>query len=204
LPGAVGAGQGVIDDHQGPEREYTSAKVLCGPPDDHPVRYDHQGSQPVITHIGRAKVLPHPDRANPKLAPMVRDDEIERVAVAEAIRYEEARGCVMESVESANRGCDLISRRARSEDPKTFVEVRFIEVKGRAGVGVIALSENEYRTAQRLKGGYWLYTVFNCASQPQLHAVQDTARLGWKPVLAVEHYQLEAAAIRQATGERGV
>ena len=33
--------------------------------------------------------------------------------------------------------------------------MRFIEVKGRAGVGEIALSENEYRTAQRLKGDYW-------------------------------------------------
>src|SRR5439155_25706203 len=105
-----------------------------------------------ITHIGRAWVLPHPERTSPQLAPMVRDDEIERIAVAEAIRYEEARGCVVESVESENRGFDLISRRPHPQDPKTFIEVRFIEVKGRAGVGVVALSENEYRTAQRWKG----------------------------------------------------
>ena len=59
---------------------------------------------------------------------------------------------MVESVESENRGFDLISRRPHPEDPKTFIEVRFIEVKGRAGVGVVALSENEYRhgrTAQR-------------------------------------------------------
>jgi superfamily II DNA or RNA helicase len=105
-----------------------------------------------ITHIGRAAVLPHPERASPQLAPMVRDEEIERIAVAEAIRYEEARGWVVESVEDENRGFDLISRRPHPEDPKTF-----IEVKGRAGVGVVALSENEYRTAQRLKGDYWLF-----------------------------------------------
>ena len=97
--------------------------------------------------------LPHPERTSPQLAPMVRDDEIERIAVAEAIRHEEARGWVVESVESENRGFDLISRRPHPEDPKTFIEVRFIEVKGRAGVGVVALSENEYRTAQRLEGG---------------------------------------------------
>ena len=42
---------------------------------------------------------------------MVTDPEIERIAVQEAIRYEEARGWVVESVESENRGFDLISRR---------------------------------------------------------------------------------------------
>jgi hypothetical protein len=89
-----------------------------------------------------------------------------------------------------NRGFDLISRRPHPEDAKTFIEVRFIEVKGRAGIGVVALSENEYRTAQRLKGDYWLYTVFNCAGRPELHAVQDPARLGWRPVVTVEHYQV--------------
>ena len=143
-----------------------------------------------ITHIGRALILPHPERTSPQLAPMVRDDEIEKIAVAEAIRYEVARGWVVESVESENRGFDLISRRPHPHDPKTFIEVRFIEVKGRAGVGVVALSENEYRTAQRLKGDYWLYAVFNCAGKSELHAIQDPARLGWKPVMAVEHYQI--------------
>lgn len=155
-----------------------------------------------ITHIGRAKVLPHPERTSPQLAPMVTDPEIERIAVAEAIRYEEARGWVVESVESENRGFDLISRRPHPEDPRTFIEVRFIEVKGRAGVGVIALSENEYRTAERLKGDYWLYTVFNCAATPELHAIQNPVRLGWKPVVTVEHYQVSAATIRAAEGNQ--
>ena len=151
-----------------------------------------------ITHIGRAWVLPHPERTSPQLAPMVTDPEIERIAVQEAIRYEQARGCVVESVEAENRGFDLISRRPHPEDPKTFIEVRFIEVKGRAGIGVVALSENEYRTAERLKGDYWLYAVFNCASTPQLHTVQNPARLGWQPVMAVEHYQLNPQAILTA------
>ncbi len=48
---------------------------------------------------------------------MVRDDEIERIAVEAVIAYEEARGWEVESVETENRGFDLISRRPHPEDP---------------------------------------------------------------------------------------
>lgn len=149
-----------------------------------------------ITHLGRAWIVPHPERTSPTLAPMVRDDEIERIAVELAIAHEEARGWVVESVESANRGFDLISRRPHPEDSKTFVEVRFIEVKGRAGIGIVALSSNEYQTALRLKADYWLYVAFNCAGTPQLHTIQNPALLGWQPVMAVEHYQIGAETIK--------
>jgi hypothetical protein len=73
-----------------------------------------------------------------------------------ARKHEEACGCVVESVKVDNRAFDLISRRLHPEDPKTFIEVRFIEVKGRAGVGIVALSENEFCTAEQLKSDYWL------------------------------------------------
>ena len=134
---------------------------------------------------------------------MVRDDEIERIAVEFATRHEEARGWQVESVETENRGFDLISRRPHPEDPKTFIEVRFIEVKGRAGVGEIALTANEYKTAGRLKGDYWLYAVFNCGTKPELHAIQDPARLGWVPVVQVEHYHIDPGKILAAKGEPG-
>jgi len=152
-----------------------------------------------IKHLGRAWVVPHPERSSPNIAPMVRDDEIERIAVDVATRHEEARGWVVESVESLNKGFDLISRKPHPEDPKTFIELRFIEVKGRAGVGVVALSENEFRTAERLKNDFWLYAVFNCGGTPELHTVQNPARLGWQPVMAVEHYQVSATAVIGAT-----
>lgn len=80
------------------------------------------------------------------------------------------------------------------------MEVRFIEVKGRAGVGEIALSTNEYRAAERLKGDYWLYAVFNCAGKAELHTVQDPVKLGWKPIVTVEHYHVHAHKILQASG----
>jgi hypothetical protein len=73
--------------------------------------------------------------------------------------------------------------------------VRFIEVKGRATVGEIALTTNEYKTAERLKQDYWLYTVFNCASTPEVHVIQDPVRLGWEPLVKIEHYHVGAEQI---------
>jgi len=152
-----------------------------------------------IHHHGRAWVLPHPQRALPEMQEMVQDAEVERIAVESVIAHEEARGWQVISVESENRGFDLISRRPHPEDPETFIEVRFIEVKGRAGVGSIAVTENEYKTATRLKGDYWLYVVYNCASTPVVHLIQDPAKLGWKPVMAVDHYQLSATAVKDSS-----
>ena len=152
-----------------------------------------------IRHIGRAWVLPHPDRLKPGIAPMVRDDEIERIAVQAVIAYEEARGWKVESVESENRGFDLISRKPHPEDAQTAIGLRFIEVKGRAGVGEIALSANEFKTAERLGQDYWLYVVYNCASAPQVHLIQDPKRLGWTPIVQVEHYHVDAKTLLEAS-----
>jgi len=88
---------------------------------------------------------------------------------------------------AGNRGFDLISRKPHPEDPKTAVAVRFIEVKGRAAVSDVALTSSEHKTAQRLKDDFWLYVVYNCCGSPELHAIQDPAKLGWEPVVKVEH-----------------
>jgi hypothetical protein len=129
---------------------------------------------------------------------MVQDEGVEKIAVQAVIAHEEARGWKVQSVEQDSRGFDLISRKPHPEDPQTAVEVRFIEVKGRAGVGEIALTSNEYKTAERLKKDYWLYVVFNCASKPDIHPVQDPARLGWEPLVKIEHYHVGAEKILMA------
>jgi len=64
-------------------------------------------------------------------------------------------------------------------------------------VGEVALSANEYKTAERLKKDYWLYVVFNCATEPEIHTVRDPVRLGWKPVVKVEHYCVGPKSILQ-------
>ena len=120
---------------------------------------------------------------------------IERVAVQAATAFEEARGCRVESVESDTRGFDLISRRVASEISRGSIETRFIEVKGRAAVGEIALTANEYKTAQRLGHDYWLYVVFNCASAPQVTTIQNPARFDWEPLSKIDCYRIGADTI---------
>ena len=109
------------------------------------------------------------------------------------MRYEEDRDWDVESVEGDNKGFDLISRHRHNPN-----EVRYIEVKGRAHVGLVALSSHEYKTAYRLKGDYWLYVVFNCVTTPELYAIQDPARLRWEPMQEVIQYRVDAETILDA------
>ncbi|MCA9983643.1 MAG: DUF3883 domain-containing protein, partial [Anaerolineales bacterium] len=146
-----------------------------------------------VHHVGRAWVLPHPDREKLNMVPMVRDEAIERQAVDEAIRYETGRGWEVRSVEKENKGFDLISH-----NPQNPTEVRYIEVKGRAHVGLVSLSSHEYRTAYRLQADYWLYVVFNCATVPDLYTIQDPVRLRWEPMQEVIQYRVDAETILDA------
>jgi hypothetical protein len=144
-------------------------------------------------------VLPHPERAAPGIAPMVRDEEVERTAVDAVIAYEKNRGWKAMSVEKDNKGFDLISRKPHPEDPETAIAVRFIEVKGRAAVGEVALTENEYKTAKRMGDDYWLYVVYNCATTPEIHLIQNPVKQGWRPIAQVVHYVLSADEVLRAS-----
>ena len=156
---------------------------------------ERQCSLSNIQHVGSAWVLPHPERQTPNIKQMISDPEIERIAIQTAIAHEESRGWVVQSVEEENRGFDLISRKPHPEDPETAIEVRFIEVKGRAHIGEVALTTNEYKTAARLKKDYWLYVVFNCSATPDMHMIEDPSQLGWKPIVKIEHYHVSADEI---------
>jgi hypothetical protein len=64
-------------------------------------------------------------------------------------------------------GFDLLSRQPAGEEGG-------IEVKGRAGIGDIELTENEWVKACNLRERYWLYVVYECATaHPRLLRIQD-------------------------------
>jgi hypothetical protein len=126
-----------------------------------------------VRFLAHALVVPSTDPAERKH----RDDQIEAIAMQVARLYEEARGWVVTDVSrpelarviglTDSPGFDLESR-GHNEEP------RAIEVKGRAAIGDIELTENEWIRACNLRERYWLYVVFDCASPyPRLLRVQD-------------------------------
>jgi SNF2 family DNA or RNA helicase len=105
------------------------------------------------------------------------DAEVEAIAMSIAHAFEESAGAVVYDVHTPplaraaglpdNPGFDLLSKRPGGAR-------RGIEVKGRAGVGDIEISANEWAKACNLRNDYWLYVVFDCASShPHMVRVQD-------------------------------
>jgi hypothetical protein len=70
-------------------------------------------------------------------------------------------------------------------------------------VGEVALTSNEFRTAQRLKNDYWLYVVFNCATKPEIKIVRNPAQMDWQPIVKIEHYQVKPQAILDVAEDAG-
>ncbi|MGA1976194.1 MAG: DUF3883 domain-containing protein, partial [Conexivisphaerales archaeon] len=142
-----------------------------------------------ITHIGRAWVLPHPDRR--EFSYMVADKRTEGIAMEVAMAYEREHGWDPQDVAADDRGFDLLSK-------STSGVVRFIEVKGRSAPGIVAPTYNELATARRLGEDYWLYAVFDCATEPRLVRVRNPARLNWKPVVKIDHYEIDFKVLENA------
>lgn len=116
---------------------------------------------------GMALLLPMPREA--KGTEMARDEEVEAAAMAFVMNYEGLIGNKPVDVASENLGFDI-----RSEAPDG--KVRYIEVKGRAAVGAVWLTPNEWQMAQRFADTYWLYIVFKAKSSPELRLIQDPVR----------------------------
>lgn len=126
-----------------------------------------------VTFIAHALVVPSVDPEDQKR----HDAEVERIAMHYARAHEEAAGATVKDVHTPelaraaglpdNPGFDLLSIRPGGEK-------RAIEVKGRAGVGEIEVTANEWAKACNLREGYWLFAVYDCAMpNPRLLRVQD-------------------------------
>jgi len=100
------------------------------------------------------------------------------------MEYEREQGRKPVSVEEENCGWDVTSLQVGQV-------ARYIEVKGRAGVGGVALTPNEWIKAQRFGKDYWLYVVVNCRTGPELHLIQDPAlKLNPKEEVSIVRYMV--------------
>ncbi len=120
--------------------------------------------------LGVAGILPA-DRADQGAATgtvMRRDDEVELAAIDYVMQYEREQGREPKDRSPDKLPFDISSK---AEDGET----RYIEVKGRAGVGAVELTGNEWLTAQNMGEDYWLYIVSNATSDPQLTIIRDPA-----------------------------
>ena len=113
--------------------------------------------------LGAARVVPAPGSDS-----MSSDADIERIGMEISMQYELDQGNHPEDVASQNLGFDI-----RSTEPSGCK--RYIEVKARAGVGPVALTQNEWFKAQRFQDDYYLYVVLNAAKQPELYRIQNPA-----------------------------
>jgi hypothetical protein len=118
--------------------------------------------------LGVAVILPPPKEVVQSVEGMESDPEVEAIAIAEAKKYEISQGRKPVSVEEENCGWDLTSLLGGQV-------ARYIEVKGRAAGGGVALTPNEWIKAQRFGKDYWLYVVVNCKTKPELYLIQDPA-----------------------------
>ena len=142
--------------------------------------------------VGVAVILPPPKELVAGVEGMQSDPEIERIAVEVAKQHEIAQGRKPVSVEEENCGWDLTSLLEGQVD-------RYIEVKGRAADGGVALTPNEWIKAQRFGKDYWLYVVVNCKSKPELFLIQDPAsKLSPREEVSVVRYMVGQADWKRA------
>ena len=115
-------------------------------------------------YLGAIRVIPAPTE-NPA---MKSDPEIERIGMEVTMRHEREHGRTPEDVSAENLGFDV-----RSTDQEG--KKRYIEVKARAGLGAVALTQNEWFKAKQFKLDYFLCVVLNAGTQPDLYTIQNPA-----------------------------
>jgi superfamily II DNA or RNA helicase len=125
---------------------------------------------------------------------MATDPEVERIAMQVTMDHERTQLRLPEDVSKENLGFDV---RSIGKDGQR----RYIEVKGRAGSGSVALTQNEWFKAQRFQDEYYLYAVLNTSSSPTLYMIQNPASI-LKPEEQVEVRYLVSVIDITSKGER--
>ena len=101
---------------------------------------------------------------------MVSDEDMEKIGMDVTMQYERQQGWTPEDVSKENLGFDV-----RSTSPDGHK--RYIEVKARAEMGAVALTQNEWFKAKRFQDEFYLYAVLNASKAPVLYRVENPAAL---------------------------
>jgi len=126
-----------------------------------------------VEFIAHALVVPSTEQADIKR----HQADVEQIAMDLVRSFEEAAGAKVRFVHTPelaraaglpdHPGFDVLSIRPGNER-------RCIEVKGRAAIGEIEVTDNEWARACNLRADYWLYVIYHCATPtPQMVRVQD-------------------------------
>lgn len=141
--------------------EYEKAKIALA--DEIQKERNLTMSMPRFVGIIRVK----PEKV--KDATLQTDEEIEKIGMQVALDYEKKHERDPVDVSSENLGFDI-----RSTDKDG--SVRYIEVKARAEVGDVALTQNEWFKAKRFGDDYFLYVILNASTKPELYIVKNPAQ----------------------------
>jgi superfamily II DNA or RNA helicase len=158
----------------------------------------------VVRYIGTALVAPIAQtslaaqleqEANITTGELVRDELIEQTGMDYVMNYERAQGRQPEDI---SKNYDGSGFDIRSTDPLSG-ELRRIEVKSRVSEGeFVELTPNEWLQARRHAESYWLYVVWNCASDPYLITIQNPAQALANVIqeqVVIEGYRVPGEAI---------
>ena len=120
----------------------------------------------------------------------INDQYIESIGMHMAMKYERRFGRSPEDVASKNIGYDILSR---GDDG----DIRYIEVKARAGRGRVSMTPNEMKVARNLGSNYFLYTIYGASGKsPRLLVVQDPGHQ--LPVERIEvRYDIDADIVEE-------
>jgi len=123
--------------------------------------------EPNLLKVGEVAFIAHA-LVYPTRDPEIQEQynqQIEQAAMQTVWAYEMARGATVIDVTTPDK-----ARAAGLTDHPGFDVLshcngvtRCIEVKGRAQIGKVELTENEWSQACTLRERYWLYVVYNCA-----------------------------------------
>jgi SNF2 family DNA or RNA helicase len=157
---------------------------------------------PVI-YLGTALIGP-PPLDDPAVDAMRNDPAVEQAAMDWAMAAEREAGWDPEDVSAARDGSGFDIRSVKRGPDGRLVEVRRIEVKGRAPAqGDVSLCRTEWIAAHRHGDSFWLYVLYGAKSgQPRGIKIQNPAKVlkeDVRKVTSVTAFHIPGAAIEAAS-----